>query len=188
MVRKKDPEKRMAIIQACIKLIADQGLNNVPTSSIAKIAGVAEGTIFSYFPNKSELYNAVYLEIRLDMFDSISQNYDATQPLNERFLTLFNGYLEWGTTHPAANIASVRLADSKLLTSKTIDKVNKSFPDLEAGQLFQNQPLLKDHPEFAEAIFTSLADTAITFSQRNPDSNEYYQKTIVTLIGEFFKL
>ena len=88
MVRKKDPEKRRAILEACTKLIAEQGLNNVPTSAIAKIAGIAEGTVFSYFPNKSDLYNALYLDIRLQMFAALQKNYHKNQSLNQRFTNL----------------------------------------------------------------------------------------------------
>ncbi|HET8853867.1 MAG TPA: TetR family transcriptional regulator, partial [Ktedonobacteraceae bacterium] len=48
MARPKSQDKRNAILAAAIELIAEQGLS-VPTSKIAHVAGVAEGTLFTYF-------------------------------------------------------------------------------------------------------------------------------------------
>ena len=61
MARPKSEDKRIAIIAATIHMIAEQGLG-APTAAIAKVAGVAEGTLFKYFATKDELLNAAYLE------------------------------------------------------------------------------------------------------------------------------
>ena len=58
MARLRSSEKRRAILQAAVYEIAEAGLG-APTSKIARRAGVAEGTLFIYFPNKEELFKAV---------------------------------------------------------------------------------------------------------------------------------
>ncbi|WP_164508112.1 TetR/AcrR family transcriptional regulator [Lapidilactobacillus wuchangensis] len=188
MVRRKDPEKRQAILQACAELISKRGLDSVPTAEIARIAGVAEGTVFSYFPNKSDLYNTLYLDLRVKMFDFLGQNYQKGQSLERRFVVLLDDYLDWGINHPTDNVASNRLADSKLITQETVTLVNEKFPDLEVGQLFQNQVLLAGHSDFAESIFTALADLAIIYAQHDPENNQYYRKAITTLISHFLNI
>ena len=63
MARPRSEDKRQTILRAAIQLFAEEGLN-APTARIAKLAGVAEGTVFTYFTNKDELLNQLYLELK----------------------------------------------------------------------------------------------------------------------------
>jgi AcrR family transcriptional regulator len=56
-------DKRQAILDAAIRLIARSGLHNTPISAIAREAGVAAGTLYLYFPSKEAMINALYLEV-----------------------------------------------------------------------------------------------------------------------------
>jgi AcrR family transcriptional regulator len=42
-----------------------------PTSAISKTAGVAEGTLFTNFPAKDELRNALYPEIKMELAEAL---------------------------------------------------------------------------------------------------------------------
>lgn len=44
-----------AIIEATILLVAQNGLENVSTRKVAEQMGIAEGSIFNYFPTKRNL-------------------------------------------------------------------------------------------------------------------------------------
>jgi AcrR family transcriptional regulator len=54
MARIKSPEKRNAILQAAVREIAELGLS-ASTAKIARRAGLATGTLFTYFANKEKL-------------------------------------------------------------------------------------------------------------------------------------
>jgi len=54
MARPKSDDKRNAILAAAIEVVAEQGLA-APTAKIAKLAGVAEGSLFTYFATQDEL-------------------------------------------------------------------------------------------------------------------------------------
>jgi AcrR family transcriptional regulator len=54
MARPLSEDKRTAILEAATEVVATLGLS-APTAKIAKGAGVAEGTLFTYFANKDEL-------------------------------------------------------------------------------------------------------------------------------------
>jgi len=56
MARMRSPEKRKALLEAAVLEIDASGLS-APTSRIASRAGVAEGTLFTYFANKDALLN-----------------------------------------------------------------------------------------------------------------------------------
>lgn len=46
---------REKIVKAALKVFSEKGYNGATTSEIAREAGVAEGTIFRYFPTKKDL-------------------------------------------------------------------------------------------------------------------------------------
>ena len=57
------------IRKAAIRLFAEKGYNGTATSEIAKLAGVAEGTVFKYYPRKKDLLKQVALET-IEILDS----------------------------------------------------------------------------------------------------------------------
>ncbi len=59
MARPLSEEKRQTLIHTAIALIAEQGLS-ASTANIAKQAGVAAGTLFTYFDSKESLFNQAY--------------------------------------------------------------------------------------------------------------------------------
>ena len=51
--------RRQQIIDAAFKVFSEKGFATATTAKIAKEAGIAEGTIYNYFPSKRELFIAV---------------------------------------------------------------------------------------------------------------------------------
>ena len=74
MARPKSEDKRNAILAAATQVIAEQGLG-APTARIAKVAGVAEGTLFTYFESKDVLLNELYLDIKAGMREVMMTTY-----------------------------------------------------------------------------------------------------------------
>src|ERR1700682_5831886 len=62
MARLLSEEKRNALLSAAASAVALAGVA-ASTTRIAKDAGVAEGTLFIYFPTKDELLNQLYLDL-----------------------------------------------------------------------------------------------------------------------------
>ena len=50
-----------------MELFADRGIGHAPTSAISSAAGVAEGTLFTYFKTKDELLNELYRDMRKEI-------------------------------------------------------------------------------------------------------------------------
>ena len=73
---KDSPDKEIKIINAAINTFSEKGFENTRTKEIAERAGVAEGTIFRYFPTKNHiLERMVPLLIRV-MLPRISKPID----------------------------------------------------------------------------------------------------------------
>lgn len=59
-MRDKNPEKRIRILDAALKIFATRGFYNAKVSEVAKEAGVADGTIYLYFESKDALLIALF--------------------------------------------------------------------------------------------------------------------------------
>ncbi len=67
---KKSGEKYMAIIEAAVTVIAENGYHNSQVSKIAREAGVADGTIYLYFQNKEDVLISLF-RIKMGEFTAI---------------------------------------------------------------------------------------------------------------------
>ncbi|MCL6639386.1 MAG: TetR family transcriptional regulator [Firmicutes bacterium] len=67
---RKTGDKYHAIIEAAVKVFAENGYHNSQVSKIAREAGVADGTIYLYFQNKEDILISVF---KVKMGDFIAQ-------------------------------------------------------------------------------------------------------------------
>src|ERR1700760_2887354 len=108
MARRRDPEKRRAILDAAVEEIAESGLS-AATAKIAKRAGLAEGTLFTYFASKDELLNELYVEIKGETYRRLNQDFPLTGTLRERARHIWTVYLQWAMEKPKERRVSVLL-------------------------------------------------------------------------------
>jgi AcrR family transcriptional regulator len=72
------------------------------TSAISSAAGVAEGTLFTYFPTKDELVNALYREIKLELADAMMSGFPRKKNIRTRLQHIWDGYVHWGLANPSS--------------------------------------------------------------------------------------
>ena len=60
-------DKREAILQAMLELVAERGFHDAPMSLVAKKAGASAGIIYHYFPSKEELIRELYFHVKVKM-------------------------------------------------------------------------------------------------------------------------
>jgi len=78
-------DKREAILQATLELVAEHGFHDAPCSLIAERAGVAAGTIYRYFENKDMLILELYRELETKINTALLDGYSLDNPFRERF-------------------------------------------------------------------------------------------------------
>jgi AcrR family transcriptional regulator len=93
MARPKSEDKRNAILDAATRVFAERGLTAAPTSEISKQAGVAEGTLFTYFKTKDDLINALYREIKLELADAMMSGFLRKKTVRTRLRHVWDGYV-----------------------------------------------------------------------------------------------
>lgn len=98
MARPLSEEKREAILAAAAELIATSG-TGASTASIAKAAGVAEGTLFTYFATKDDLLNQLFVEIETDLAQTMMSAYPAKDGSREHIWNIWDRLIDWGTAN-----------------------------------------------------------------------------------------
>src|SRR5258707_6261600 len=116
MARSKSPEKRNAILQAAVREIAEAGLG-APTAKIARRAGLAAGTLFTYFANKEKLLNELYLELKIEVYRRVDTNFPRKANLERRARHVWSCHLELGVEVPDETEGSARCKRYRLLPS-----------------------------------------------------------------------
>ncbi|POR54750.1 TetR family transcriptional regulator [Paraburkholderia eburnea] len=175
MARPKSEDKRNAILAAAIQMMAEQGLG-APTARIAKMAGVAEGTLFTYFDNKDELVNALYLSIKAELREALVPEFPRDASLRERVQHLWRRYVDWGVANPDKRKVMLVLSASDRVTEQSRAAGMQAFA--EAHTLLESctaQGHLQGHsPAFASAIMGALAETTMDFIVREPAQRDRY--------------
>jgi len=129
MARPLSPEKHQALLMSAMQAIAEQGVL-ATTSIIAKKAGVAEGTLFTYFENKDKLFQELYLYLKKTLSDSMMPNYPHHEKHQVQLQYLFQGYVRWGLRNPEGRRALTQLMVSGLISEDSIAVASEPFLDV----------------------------------------------------------
>jgi len=122
MARAKSPEKRQAILTAAIRVIAAQGLE-APTAKIAKEAGIAEGSLFTYFETKDVLLNQLYLELKRELNHGLRTGFPSDARLKDRARHIWDQYLDWAASSPEKRkvLTMLKVSDRVTEASRSIE-------------------------------------------------------------------
>jgi len=99
LARPKSDKKRQAILDAAVELFAERGIAHAPTSAISSSAGVAEGTLFTYFKTKDELLNELYREMRKEI-DREMADYPFSADVRTRLRFVWDRFLDLAEKYP----------------------------------------------------------------------------------------
>jgi AcrR family transcriptional regulator len=178
MARPQSEDKRNAILSAATEVFAERGLS-APTSAISSAAGVAEGTLFTYFKTKHEMVNALYCGIKLELADAMMSGFPRRASIRNRLQHVWNSYTAWGIANPMQQKVLQQMAVWSGLTEESKRAGTAPFLEIErtaetavAQHVFQDLPL-----EFIAAAMSALADTTMEFRRRDPNQAQMYRST-----------
>src|SRR6266536_2680770 len=93
-------DKREAIMQAALELVAEYGLQHTPMSLISKRSKASAGVIYHYFEGKVDLIQSIYARLKADLGRAMLAIDDPKQPLVKRFQTLLLSTFHYCIDHP----------------------------------------------------------------------------------------
>lgn len=99
MSRPRSDGKRRAILEAALRVFAERGVGNTPTLAISEAAGVAEGSLFTYFKTKAELINELYREMRRE-FDLELIDFPRDADAQTRLRYIWDKFVSLGISQP----------------------------------------------------------------------------------------
>jgi AcrR family transcriptional regulator len=154
---------------AATRVIVTQGLS-APTATIAQEAGVSNGSLFTYFQTKTELFNQLYLELKAGMASAALEGFPAGADLREQLFHVWSNWMGWAVSNPEKRRVLAQLGVSDEITPASRAAGNKTMAGIvELMERSRANGSLRDAPlGFVAAIMNSLAETTMDFMIQDP--------------------
>jgi AcrR family transcriptional regulator len=178
MARPKSEDKRNAILDAATRVFAERGLTAAPTSEISKEAGVAEGTLFTYFKTKDDLINALYREIKLELADAMMSGFPRKKSVRTRLRHVWDGYVNWGVTNRGKRRVLAQLQVSGTLSKESIEAGSAPFVEMQntTRDAIERHILRADLPiELISKTLAALAEATMDLIVLKPSMASKYR-------------
>jgi AcrR family transcriptional regulator len=100
--RRGSEDKYEAILGAALSSFVERGFHGTAVPEVARRAGVAAGTIYTYFPNKEALVNTLYRRWKQAIATIVYERFPASAEPREQFRTMFESMASFALDNPDA--------------------------------------------------------------------------------------
>jgi AcrR family transcriptional regulator len=171
MARPKSEDKKDALMAAATRVIAAQGLG-APTAVIAREAGVANGSLFTYFETKADLFSQLYLELKTGMAAASLEGLAVQAPLREQFSRMWSNWMRWATLNPGKRRALALLSVSDDISQESRAASHQAMSDVaEMLERARADGPMRDAPmEFVAGLMNALAEATMDFMVGDPSN------------------
>jgi AcrR family transcriptional regulator len=140
-------DKKELIIEAALKLFVENGFHGTATGKIAQEAGVATGTLFNYFKTKDELVIAIYIQLKEELANYITENTENQSDTKGKIKIQISATLFWGLDNSSKFRFIQQFHSSPYLSQVEVEVINKQvLPHLQLIQTGINEDLIKVLP------------------------------------------
>lgn len=130
MAQTKDEKKRIGIRDAVISDVVEYGLGNAPISRIAKRAGVSAGTIYIYYPNKDEMLQSIFMEIKSTIHEVMMDAHQSERSSGQGIRAMWFAMYEFILEHPDMFAFHEAVSSEKLLKAEQRVNANLMAKDI----------------------------------------------------------
>ncbi len=134
---------RQAILAASKQVLMESGFEQAKTQAIAKLAGVAEGTVFLHFENKQGLLRALIDDFFIRLQKNAESIVQKHEPGADRLKALSHNYIVWlERDWPLARLvigSQARYGDTE--TRACVDKHNQRYTEMYMAEFRHMQSL-----------------------------------------------
>ena len=160
-------------MRAATHVIVTQGMG-AQTAVIAREAGVASGSLFTYFETKKDLFNELYLELKAEMASAALKNLPRNASLRKQLFSVWSNWMHWVVSDPDKRRALAQLGVSDEITPKTRALSHKPMADI--ADLLERcrtaGPMREASIGFVLSVMNSLAETTMDFMLQDPKNAE----------------
>jgi AcrR family transcriptional regulator len=178
MPRARSDEKRRAILEAATRIIVTQGLS-APTAGIAKEADVANGSLFTYFETKTELFNQLYLELKSEMASAALKGLPEGADLRDQLFHVWRNWTNFAVSFPEKRRALAQLGVSDDVTAQTRVSAQKMMAPL--GELLErsraNGPMQAVPMGFLGTLMNAVVESTMDYMSHDPTNAKKHCKT-----------
>ncbi|GHU54106.1 TetR family transcriptional regulator [Clostridia bacterium] len=121
-MRYKDDDKNDKIVESAIQLINEIGLAETSMSKIAKKAGVAPGTIYTYFDNKEDMLKSLFLIAKKDMQQKVLRGINISSPTESEFKLLVRNFIHFFSNNKENSLFMEQFMNSPLILKMDADE------------------------------------------------------------------
>ena len=169
MAKPKSEDKRNAIMDAATRVIVAQGLSG-PTATIAQEAGISNGSLFTYFETKADLFNQLYLELKTDMTAAALEGFPKEGDLRKQTFHVWSNWMSWAVRNHDKRRVHAHLGACDEITPASRAAGHKIMAGI--AELLERSRLkgpIRDAPiAFVVAIMNSLSDATMDFMAQDP--------------------
>jgi AcrR family transcriptional regulator len=162
---------------AAARLIVTHGLS-APTAMIAHEAGVSNGSLFTYFETKADMFNQLYLELKAGMASAALEGLPAKAELREQVFHLWSNWMRWAVANPEKRRALAQLGLSDEITPTSRAAGHKTM--VRIGELLElsraNGPMRDVPMGFVIRIMNSVAEATMDFMVQDPANADKHCK------------
>ena len=183
--------KKQQLLDTALTLFVNQGIYVTSTASIAKTAGVANGTLFHHFPSKDALVLELYKNIKRDFALQVAPFELDTAQLKQQTKLIWQQAIDWALSNADQQQFCLLVMQYQPLSAETKAQIfDEEFGFLKQILLFgQQHKLIANYP--LALMLESAHGQFLTSSQffiNNPEhaQNKQYSEAAFNLFWQSF--
>ena len=187
-------EKYQSILDAATEAFAQYGYFSCQVSKIAKLAGVADGTIYLYFKNKEDILVSLFSERMGQFIQEIRQEIVQCRTTQERLSSIVRTHLRYMQENRSLAIVTqieLRQSDPQIreAISGPIKEYFQLIEQVLAEGLEQDEIVISDL-KVARQLFFGTLDAVISdwVISKKPRSLDEVEDVVIEMIRGAFKI
>ncbi|MFY9943897.1 MAG: TetR/AcrR family transcriptional regulator [Desulfobacterales bacterium] len=151
--KERNKAKYHLILEAAVKVFAEQGFFQSTISQIAREAGVADGTIYLYFKNKDDILLQFFGYKTKQVFQSFREAVDKADSSRDKLRNLIRRHLEeFQNDRNMAVVYQAEARSNSRLVEKQLQEMSKMYLDIIAEIIEQGQ----EESQIRKDLYASL--------------------------------
>jgi TetR/AcrR family fatty acid metabolism transcriptional regulator len=141
-------QRREAILAAAQKVFAKRGYHDARTSEIAREAGVAEGTLYNYFPSREDIFLSLFDDRWRSFTERVRTRTAVLKDPNDKLKAIFSAAMKlFIINKPLAQIFLLETSPGSVFTHSRVSSRLADFLDLIEEILQEGKRSGKYHPD-----------------------------------------